>query len=94
MGDKIQSIIESLTNSEKDSLYRVLWEEHVKEDVAIFCEDNDIDCTDKLVDSVAYDYVYDGEYDCNLSYWDNIGNLIQRNRQYLGIANNGDEGDD
>lgn len=77
MYEKIESIVNGLTAVEKDDLYRYLWVDYVKKDVISYCEDNDIAYTDEdFPDRVANRYVYDGEYECNLSYWDNIRNLI------------------
>jgi hypothetical protein len=30
----------------------------------------------KLAEAVADRYCYNGDYDCNCSYWDNIDNLV------------------
>lgn len=83
MSDKtnIERIIESLSSVEKDELYRCLWLEHVTEDVVSFCEDNDIPYNNEdFPSTVAKRYVYDGEYDCGLSYWVNIENLVKKVR--------------
>lgn len=91
---KIESIIAGLTKSEKDSLYRALWIEYVEDDVSDYCEDNGINCPDELIDAVADDYVYNGEYDCNLTYWNNIGNLVRKHRNELGLVDSDDEEDE
>ena len=37
---------------------------------------DNIKLTDEQIEKAAELYVYEGVYDCNLSYWDNIENLI------------------
>lgn len=77
----INTFIDSLDSASRDALYRRLWIEYVTEDVAchigtfdnIPCEDYDT-----IIELVAQAYVYDGDYDCNLTYWENIDNLINR----------------
>lgn len=65
-----------LTESEKDQMYRALWITHVKEDIRTYSEDTDQILTEDDIDTIADRYVYQGDYDCNLSYWDNIQALI------------------
>lgn len=74
--NKVEGIINSLNDYEKDMLYRILWLEYVKQDIDQFAEDNDIDIEEGDVDVAAERYVFEGEYDCNLSYWVNINNLL------------------
>lgn len=75
-------LIALLTDAQKDELYRMLWSDHVREDVEAAMEDYSGSLPDNenereaLVESVVNAYVYDGRYDCNLSYWDNINNLL------------------
>ena len=71
---------EYLSSEEKDSFYRKLWAEHVKEDILTFAENEDIEITEEEIDKSAYAYV-NGRYDCNLSYWDNLHNLIEENKE-------------
>lgn len=62
----------------KDNLYRILWEDYVKEDfnsrVEEFYDHKNVD-----VESCVYDYVWGCDYDCNLDYWTNFDNIIQNN---------------
>ena len=74
--NKIDKILKDLTYTEKESLYRKLWFFHVIEDVKDLCDDENIPYTQTLLEKVANKYVYEGDYDCNLSYWDNIRNLL------------------
>ena len=73
----IQSLINGLSAKEKDDLYRSLWAEHVREDVESFCESEDIDLSENGIDCVVEQYVYEGKYDCNRSYWDNLRELVE-----------------
>lgn len=80
----VKALYNSLSTEDKDSLYRMLWMDHVIEDIKTRiteCED-DIpdDILNSIAEKVATEYVYNGQYDCNLSYWDNIDNLIQKYR--------------
>lgn len=67
---------DELSYEEKDAIYRAVWSNHVKNDVKAFIKDEDITLTEDQIDHIAQLYVYDGRYDCNLSYWDNLRNLI------------------
>lgn len=78
MMNKTKEIIENLSPDERDDLYRTLWAEHVKEDIESYLADNDEELTPEQIDRIVEMYVYDGEYECNLSYWDNISNLVER----------------
>lgn len=72
-----KDLYEALTAEQKDYLYRMAWYENVFEDVTGRLLDRDItDEDDAIKSTVAHRYVYEGDYDCNLSYWDNIDNLI------------------
>lgn len=33
---------------------------------------------DSIAEEAAYRYVYEKDYDCNLDYWDNLNNLIDK----------------
>lgn len=65
-----------------DEIYRFVWHRYTMEDVERIMEEEYPSISesekDEIADSVARAYVYDGKYDCNLSYWDNIRNLIAR----------------
>ena len=73
--DKLPSA-DWLSSIVKDDIFRAVWHEHVSEDIKAHCESEDIDITDEAVSEIADLYVYEGKYDCNLSYWDNLNNLI------------------
>ena len=42
-----------------------------------FCESEDIDLSENGIDCVVEQYVYEGKYDCNRSYWDNLMELVE-----------------
>lgn len=72
----ITKLLNTLTESEKDQIYRALWITRVKEDIRSHGENTDQALTEDDIDIIADRYVYQGDYDCNLSYWDNIQALI------------------
>lgn len=79
-------IFVALSETQKDEIYRMLWSDHVYEDVKARLSENpdlalDEEEEEALCEDVVNAYVYNGDYDCNLSYWDNIDNLI---REYGG----------
>lgn len=75
--EKIEKIINSLSDEEKNALYRKLWLPYVIEDIECFAETQHIVLTAEQIKNIAKRYVYEGEYDEELNYWDNIDNLIQ-----------------
>ena len=84
--EKAKQFIDSCHFYVKDQIYRHLWKQHVAEDVASHMKDMGVELTEDEIDFVAYRYVYEGEYDCNISYWENIENnineaLSQRNQE-------------
>lgn len=72
-----REVLNALSAEQQDYIYRAVWFKHVVEDVAGRLEERNIpDEDDSIKNNVAQRYVYQGDYDCNLSYWDNIDNLI------------------
>lgn len=69
-----------MSNNQRDDIYRMVWSDHVYEDCKAQINERELSLDDEEVDAiceeVANNYVYNGRYDCNLSYWDNIDNLI------------------
>ena len=70
-----------MSDTQKDDIYRMIWFSHVIEDVKgklieRFGIDELSEEDEALCNDVANAYVYNGKYDCNQSYWDNINNLI------------------
>lgn len=79
LSEKNWELVNSLSPKDRDEVYRYLWAGHVREDVRARAEEIlEPALAEDEVDRAAYLYVYEGEYDCNLSYWDNIDNLIYR----------------
>jgi len=78
-------IFDKMTEKQKDDIYRKVWFGHVIEDAKgimmgavrynIPEEDEQFE---SLAECIAKDFVYEGEYDCNISYWDNIYNLLDK----------------
>lgn len=74
--EKLQEILMRLLPSrEKDDLYRKIWAEHVMRDIKSFAADKGIEISNEKVKEAAEAYV-NGRYDCNLSFWENLQNLI------------------
>lgn len=78
--DKIAKKLNGVISDDtKDLLYRKLWLPYVIEDVLSYANDTmEIELTEEDAECIARGYVDDGEYDCNIPYWDNIENLINR----------------
>lgn len=70
--EQCDEIINNLSPAQKDLIYRKLWYNHVLEDV----DSNFVNASDDIKKEVARRYVYDGNYDCNRSYWDNLQALV------------------
>lgn len=73
---RVQDIIYSLSESERDIVYRILWTNHVVEDVRKYIAGMRLKASEESIKRIAKRYVYDGDYDCDKSYWSNIENLI------------------
>lgn len=75
-----EKLLNSLTDSQKDYIYRKVWAEHVKEDVLSVLAGRKDNLSDKekqeIAEEAAYLYCEEGQYDCNLSYWENVENLV------------------
>lgn len=76
--DVIVEKIKTLDGTTKDAIYRALWMDYVMDDINSRIEEMELDDAydESDVKAIAERYVYDGKYDCELSYWDNIENLI------------------
>lgn len=68
--------IDQIPSELQEEIYRKVHYKYVLEDVKSFAEENNIELTDDEAEEAAYRYVYDCKYDCNLSYWQNIENVI------------------
>lgn len=80
---------DKLSYEEKDAIYRAVWLNHVKNDIKAFIKDEDITLTEDQINYIGRLYVYDGEYDCNLSYWDNLSNLINEEKRSASVLTKG-----
>lgn len=75
--------LSGLTWKEKDEVYRALWKERVVEDAKsqikeyIFYGLIPKEEVERIADKAAERYVYQGDYDGNLSYWENLENLVK-----------------
>lgn len=69
-------LFNEMTDTQKDDVYRKVWAGHVHKDVMELLEKEEN--KEEIAESITNAYVYDGKYDCNLSYWDNLHNLIER----------------
>lgn len=65
-----------LSPNVQNDIYRTEWKKHVIYDVQSRAEDVGVKLTEDIIDMIAERYTCEGDYDCNLSYWDNIDNLI------------------
>ena len=72
---KIENLPED-DSTTRDKIYREVWKEHVMEDIRSHAEDMEVELSNDDIEDIAERYVYNGDYECNLSYWQNIENLI------------------
>lgn len=86
-----KNLYEMLTDTQKEYLFNQLRFKNVKEDVEYQIEQNPFfeneNYTDEqielLVNDVASRYVFDGEGETELPYWDQINNLIEESSYYI-----------
>ena len=67
-----------LTEEEKDFFADQRKKEYVREDVITQCKDRGYELTEEQITDVVDRYVDDCDYDCELSYWDNLECLIEK----------------
>ena len=76
----LEELAANLNFKTSDNLYSILYMSYVTTDVEHRLNELEMDIPDDIledfIDACAFRYVYDCDYDCNLSYWDNIDNLI------------------
>lgn len=77
-GAKLDELLIKLNYSTLDYIYRRLWANHVKEDFISRIKDNFswLKYDDKDIEECANRHVFEGDYDCNCTYWDNIDAII------------------
>ena len=82
-----EELLNVLTSDQKETIYDAVNYELKKEDVLSLLEDRE-DIPNVLKDAIACDVAEmwkNGYYDCNLSYWDNINNLIEDSIRKKGL---------
>lgn len=70
--------LNQLSKEEKEEIYRMVWYEHVCEDIQQQAEWLNIELSDEQINEIARLYVYEGEYDDYLNYWQNLDHLIEK----------------
>lgn len=78
---KALEFAESASSTDMDMIYRKVRYQYVINDIKDCIKDTGTELTDDQIAYAARKYAYDGKYDCNLSYWDNIENLIHLVRE-------------
>lgn len=68
--------IDQLSNQAKERIYRMVEATYVEIDVRTQLENRELTLTEEQIGAIVDRYVENGDYDCNLSYWANIDNLI------------------
>lgn len=76
--EKLDELLAELNYSTLDYIYRRLWANHVKEDFISRIKDifTFLKYDDSDIEECARRYVFDGDYDCNCTYWSNIDAII------------------
>ncbi|MBO7451203.1 MAG: hypothetical protein J6U54_12645 [Clostridiales bacterium] len=77
--EKTKECIAKMTPLEKDQMYRALWFEAVVEDMNAVKGDEELtnELTDIDISKAAERFVYDCDYDCELSYYSQIQFLLE-----------------
>ena len=85
MNSETKAFIDNLNWKEKKEVYLYLKAEQVKEDVRNVIEEDcnysgklSIEEQDKISSRVAYEYVYEDKGDPDLSYWQSLDCLIEK----------------
>lgn len=73
---KNKKLFKKMSREQRKYVYDKMRYEHVREDVIERAKDQNVKLTLSAVNKIAYEYVYEGEYECNMSYWDNIDVLM------------------
>lgn len=75
--ENLINMIDELKFDIKDKIFRHLHKEYLRDDFNAHGESLDITLNEEQLNQLCNMWVYQGKYDCNLSYWDNIENLIK-----------------
>lgn len=75
---KLDELLTELNYSTLDYIYRKLWVNHLKEDIISRIKDNFswLKYSDNDIEESAKRYAFEGDHDCNCTYWDNIDAII------------------
>lgn len=79
---KALEFAESASSTDMDMIYRKVKYQYVVNDIKDRIKDTKTELTDAQIAYAAHRYAYDGKYDCNLSYWDNIDNCIALAKEF------------
>lgn len=79
---KALEFAESASSTDMDMIYRKVKYQYVINDIKDRIKDTKTELTDDQIAYAARRYAYDGKYDCNLSYWDNIDNCIALAKEF------------
>lgn len=67
---------DGLRTSAQNAVHRYIQHLNVKVDIEDYAREQGLNLTKQEIEKAADLYVYDCKYDRNLSYWDNISNVI------------------
>lgn len=79
----IEKLVACLDFRTYERFYQIFEMLHVKEDIKFmidYAEDKFTDDIDDFAAQCAFRYVYHADYDCDLPYWDNLQNLITKQK--------------
>ena len=78
----VGELMNHMTDAQIEGIYRTKLSDYTFNDAVMRIEErklvSDEDTKNDLANAVANAWTYNGNYDCNLSYWENIDNLIDR----------------
>ena len=76
-----KQFVDGLNKFDKYTIYHALMAEEVEQDILDYLKSEhynlDVPWLNDLIDTCVDDYVYNCKYNDNLSYWDNIKNLVE-----------------
>lgn len=82
---ELRELTKQMNPVAKDTLYRILWEDYMREDFVSQLEEKGLKFDEDDIQLCVDKYVYDGDYDCTMPYWDNLQSIIDEiNEEYYG----------
>ena len=72
-----------MTDGQRKDIFEMVLSDIIKDDVELYIHEYYVEDEfteeeiEQLEEAIANDFVYYGEFDCHLSYWDNIDNGIR-----------------